>query len=907
MTENILKQKVENWHNAVVYIDRCVNLLDDDIKKIPYSESYRNIRNSLSQTMPDYARLQSDCELLKERVISDRTLADCVKTFITISSKNLCIAEKANKFKNLYKNMYGNLPEDPVILARKRKEAEEEKRRKYKGPSVRIESIEFANGDSKGNTLSDYGVTLYTDTKYLTPLITYTNLAGNSIPVKLDIKIINPQGVVSSDSDSPYGYSYTENIPPNNREYNLSGWGNLEGNHYTEGTWRFEIWEKGMLLESVPVLFQTKQRSADRHPFTSVPKKKKKYGWIKLLLGLLLLVCVYQFWYKDYKRDKDAPRYYTFSNLNLRSSKEGDAQHNLLEVLPYGTELIVYSKGEEWSEVKVDEKNGFVSSDLILPANEFYLLNSVWGNTNAKECVESVKSRLALLDYYKRASLSGGVAWQLYTREKIEDKPNAVFYPRIYDRNSKFTDFIFVILNNQTRERMLVFYSFDEETEKPIYRYDMKIKDERDIKNVTGYWAGSKLKMTVTYSDGVKKTVSIKGNPPVSRSVKSSKSNHTNPAPIAETTAKSLNQKGNKSCEQGNYTAAMDYYKMASEKGLMEAKANLGWMYYQGLGTEQNGDSAVKYLKYAASYNNANACYYMGRLSETGVNGFHKDQISAIYYYEKGAKLGQKDAEKRLQELKSESSSSNENNSNTDKFYLLSEVTSMPDFPGRQENYARLLSSSIKYPKTAQERGVEGNVVCSFIIEKDGNITNVDIERGVGYLNEEVVRVIRSMPKWGPAYLNGVPVRMKHSATVTFKRSGSSIQFAEKENKAYDGLYVGKDIGVGYILYLDASGKSGKIASKAYGFFDTVYGFGIPKCEGNYKWRAANKDELTRIYKELREYYPQYLFLSNDTYPPKASIKTKPDRFGINFKDGRGRYVSGHNRGRYYSIAVADF
>lgn len=211
--------------------------------------------------------------------------------------------------------------------------------------------------------------------------------------------------------------------------------------------------------------------------------KYNKLGmWALIAFAVLLIATIpaYLFWYKPYAIDRDAPRYYTFTNLNLRSSKIADVKHNLLELLPYGTELITYSIDADWASVKVGKQKGYVASHLILPIADFELLNSVWGNTDAKECINTAKCRLAVLDYYKRFNMSGGTEWQIYTRKK-DDRANTVYYKKLCNRNSKFADFTFIVRNNRTNERELVIYSFDDETEKPIFR-----KARRLFQNETG-------------------------------------------------------------------------------------------------------------------------------------------------------------------------------------------------------------------------------------------------------------------------------------------------------------------------------------------------------------------------------------------------------------------------------------
>lgn len=120
-------------------------------------------------------------------------------------------------------------------------------------------------------------------------------------------------------------------------------------------------------------------------------------------------------------------------------------------------------------------------------------MNGAWGDNDTKECIESSKCRLAILDYLKRNYLQTGPnAWQLYTRP-VNQKPNTVFYPRIYSEYSKYTDFIFIISDNTTGNRVLVCYSFEDETEKPIFRFSMGAPRTGFIKNVVYKSGGLKV------------------------------------------------------------------------------------------------------------------------------------------------------------------------------------------------------------------------------------------------------------------------------------------------------------------------------------------------------------------------------------------------------------------------------
>ena len=70
----------------------------------------------------------------------------------------------------------------------------------------------------------------------------------------------------------------------------------------------------------------------------------------------------------------------------------------------------------------------------------------------------------------------------------------------------------------------------------------------------------------------------------------------------------------------------------------------------------------------------------------------------------------------------------------------------------------------------AQENGIQGRVSCSFVVEKDGSVTDVQVLRGVDpSLDKEAIRVITAMPKWKPGKQRGKPVRVKYTVPVTFR------------------------------------------------------------------------------------------------------------------------------------------
>jgi protein TonB len=97
-------------------------------------------------------------------------------------------------------------------------------------------------------------------------------------------------------------------------------------------------------------------------------------------------------------------------------------------------------------------------------------------------------------------------------------------------------------------------------------------------------------------------------------------------------------------------------------------------------------------------------------------------------------------------------------------------VEVMPQFPGGDAELMKYLNTHIKYPAIAEENGVQGRVVCTFVVERDGSITDVKVMKSVDpSLDKEAIRVLKSMPKWIPGKQNGSAVRVKFTVPVTFR------------------------------------------------------------------------------------------------------------------------------------------
>jgi protein TonB len=96
-------------------------------------------------------------------------------------------------------------------------------------------------------------------------------------------------------------------------------------------------------------------------------------------------------------------------------------------------------------------------------------------------------------------------------------------------------------------------------------------------------------------------------------------------------------------------------------------------------------------------------------------------------------------------------------------------VESMPEFPGGEANLYKFLAENIKYPQMAKESGIQGRVFVTFVVERDGSVTDVRVLRGIGGgCDEEAIRVVKAMPKWTPGKQRGKSVRVQYNLPVKF-------------------------------------------------------------------------------------------------------------------------------------------
>lgn len=98
-------------------------------------------------------------------------------------------------------------------------------------------------------------------------------------------------------------------------------------------------------------------------------------------------------------------------------------------------------------------------------------------------------------------------------------------------------------------------------------------------------------------------------------------------------------------------------------------------------------------------------------------------------------------------------------------------VEEEPSFNGGDKNdFSRWVQQRLVYPQIALENGIQGTVMLQFDIDKDGNLVNIVVLRGIDKtIDEEAVRVVSSSPKWSPGRNNDLPVKVRYNFPVQFQ------------------------------------------------------------------------------------------------------------------------------------------
>ncbi len=105
-----------------------------------------------------------------------------------------------------------------------------------------------------------------------------------------------------------------------------------------------------------------------------------------------------------------------------------------------------------------------------------------------------------------------------------------------------------------------------------------------------------------------------------------------------------------------------------------------------------------------------------------------------------------------------------------DEEVIFQVVEDQPEFPGGEAARQQFLEQNLRYPQMAREAGIQGTVFVTFVVERDGSVTDVRVLRGIGGgCDEEAVRVVSMMPRWTPGRQRGQPVRVQFNMPIRFR------------------------------------------------------------------------------------------------------------------------------------------
>ena len=109
-------------------------------------------------------------------------------------------------------------------------------------------------------------------------------------------------------------------------------------------------------------------------------------------------------------------------------------------------------------------------------------------------------------------------------------------------------------------------------------------------------------------------------------------------------------------------------------------------------------------------------------------------------------------------------------------------VENMPQFPGGPSKLFEFLAQNVNYPTEAEKANIQGRVIATFVVEKDGSISNAKVVKSIDpSLDAEALRVINAMPNWLPGKQNGKEVRVKYTVPISFHLQGKDANVAQYE------------------------------------------------------------------------------------------------------------------------------
>lgn len=118
----------------------------------------------------------------------------------------------------------------------------------------------------------------------------------------------------------------------------------------------------------------------------------------------------------------------------------------------------------------------------------------------------------------------------------------------------------------------------------------------------------------------------------------------------------------------------------------------------------------------------------------------------------------------------------------------IKKVEKQPEFPGGMAALMNFLATEVKYPKSAIKNNIQGKVVVTFVVEKDGSLSEATVVQSVSEeLDQEALRVVSAMPAWQPGTIDGEPIRARFTLPISFRFSSSTSEPQKQEGQPEEG------------------------------------------------------------------------------------------------------------------------
>lgn len=254
-----------------------------------------------------------------------------------------------------------------------------------------------------------------------------------------------------------------------------------------------------------------------------------------------------------------------------------------------------------------------------------------------------------------------------------------------------------------------------------------------------------------------------------------------------------------------NYRKAAELYRAAAEKGSAEAQFSLGECFLMGSGVRQSLDDAGKWFALAADKGYEKACYDAGICLQARERRAVSE--NALEYFKKSAATGYLPAKRILQTVEdyknkqaeketvknqagaarksmpkveeaveavaadyAPSLKVTEEESVKDDDYIAYKVEEKASYVGGKTAFMEYLRKNMIYPKKALDANIQGSVILTFIVNKDGSISDIRVVRSVDPdIDKEAVRLVKGMKNWNPGKVHNKPVRSKYTLPILFK------------------------------------------------------------------------------------------------------------------------------------------